>query len=458
MRTTSVFKDTIIKKGSCPPGCKDCWHACATREGGPGIGLINPLSVEEIPFHGVTICNQCSQPQCMEICPSNAIALNLNGLPTIDQEKCAGCGLCTLACPNGEIFYLPDRKKAFKCDYCDGEPRCVRACPYGLLSFAKSRSVLNLIGCEDHLMPGTSLCPGCPVELALRFSLRVLGENVILFTGPGCAAVAATGFMDLGTTMVANMNCLMTNVPSTMSGVKAYFRKIGQDATCVAFCGDGLTCDVGFQPLSGAAERGENIIYICYDNEGYMNTGIQRSSTTPLSAWTTTTPVGKAAMGGKTMSAKNVPLIMAFHLISYTATATLSHLEDFAKKLSRAKSTGEGMSYIHVLTPCPTGWGGPPEKSIEMCRKAVETNYFPLWESEKGQFRLTCEVTDPKPIKEFTQMMRRFEHLTEDDLKRLQKEVDSRFNLIKGLTSIKFNAGDPDFFRRVRNKPWVETV
>jgi pyruvate/2-oxoacid:ferredoxin oxidoreductase beta subunit len=225
-----------------------------------------------------------------------------------------------------------------------------------------------------------------------------------------------------------------------MSGVSAYFRKIGQKATCVAFCGDGLTCDVGFQPLSGAAERGENIIYICYDNEGYMNTGIQRSSTTPLSAWTTTTPLGKAASEGKTMSAKNVPLIMAFHLIAYTATATLSHLDDFAKKLTRAKSVTEGMSYIHVLSPCPTGWGAPPEKSIDMCRMAVETNYFPLWEAEKGKFRLTYEVPNPKSIKEFTRMMKRFGHLADDDLKRLQKELNLRFNLIKGLISIKFDA------------------
>jgi len=228
----------------------------------------------------------------------------------------------------------------------------------------------------------------------------------------------------------------MTGVASSATGIVRYYRKIGKDATVVCFTGDGCAADVGFQPLSGAAERNEKFIYICYDNEGYMNTGVQRSSTSPIGAVTTTTPVG-VARGGKETSAKDLSLIMAMHRIPYVATATLSHMEDFVKKLRKAEEKkNEGFVYIHVFSPCPVGWRMQDDSAIQVCRMAVRTNYFPLWEAENGKFRFTHKTDNPKPIQEFTKLMGRFSHLKEEDLAKLQQLVNDRFNLIKSLCEI----------------------
>jgi pyruvate/2-oxoacid:ferredoxin oxidoreductase beta subunit len=219
-----------------------------------------------------------------------------------------------------------------------------------------------------------------------------------------------------------------------MTGVKRYYHKIGRDVKVVAFCGDGATADVGFQNVSGAAERGENLIYICYDNEAYMNTGIQRSGTTPQHTWTLTTPVGSTRRG-KEQAAKYMPLIMALHGIPYVATAAISHLEDYAAKIAKAVEVKNGMAYIHLLSPCPAGWRAPIDMPIELSRMAVETNYFPLWEMEHGKYRLTHEVKKSKPIEEYTKLMGRFSHFTKEELEGLQQTVNSRFNFIKKLTA-----------------------
>jgi phenylglyoxylate dehydrogenase beta subunit len=227
----------------------------------------------------------------------------------------------------------------------------------------------------------------------------------------------------------------MTSVPSTMTGVKRYYHKMGKDVRCVGFVGDGCAADVGFQPLTGAAERNENIIFICYDNEGYMNTGVQRSSTSPLLGWTTTTPT-MGRRKGKKMHSKNVPLIMAAHGIPYVATAVVSHPEDFLRKLMKAKAVKDGMSYIHILSPCILGWGYAIPASLDVCRAAVETNYYPLWEYERGQYRITHEVKNPKPVSHYVKLLKKFAHLDEEDLEDLQRVVDQRFQQIRALTSL----------------------
>ncbi|MCK4580753.1 MAG: pyruvate synthase subunit PorB, partial [Dehalococcoidia bacterium] len=181
---------------------------------------------------------------------------------------------------------------------------------------------------EDQFAGGVAFCAGCPLELTLRIISKVLGKEIVIVGTPSCSAPVLYG-QNIGTWhRLAYYSCLMTGVASSATGLARYYRKAGIDSTVVCFTGDGCAADVGFQPLSGAAERNENIIYICYDNEGYMNTGIQRSSTTPFGASTTTTPVGTSGRG-KEMSAKNLPLIMSMHQIPYVATATLSHMEDF---------------------------------------------------------------------------------------------------------------------------------
>jgi len=281
---------------------------------------------------------------------------------------------------------------------------------------------------EDLLTSATGMCAGCPAELAARVMLRVLGRKVITFRTPGCQPI----FMS----HVSSIGCLMTNIASSMTGASRYLRKIGRDdIICVCFVGDGATADVGFQPLSGAAGRGEHILYICNDNEAYMNTGIQSSSTTPLGSWTTTTWVGKRSRG-KSNEGKYMPLIMLMHGVSYVATATVAYLEDYVLKLEKAKeAVKHGMAYIHMYTPCPTGWRAPVDSGLELGRLAVETNYFPLWEAEAGKLCFTRRVKQPKPVKEFIRLQGRFAHLTKEELEQLQQIVNKRFALIERLAS-----------------------
>jgi pyruvate/2-oxoacid:ferredoxin oxidoreductase beta subunit len=203
----------------------------------------------------------------------------------------------------------------------------------------------------------------------------------------------------------------------------------------VCMVGDGATADVGFAGLSGAAERGENIIYICFDNEAYMATGIQKSGTTPFAAWTFTSPVGKH-LSGRRGPAKYMPLIMADHGIPYTATATVSHLEDYARKLEKAKQVKDGLAYIHIFSPCYTGWRAPEDSAVQISRIAVETNYFPLWECDRGQYRLTYQPRKPMPIEEFTKLMGRYRHLTGAQIAEFQGMVDQRLKQVESLATM----------------------
>ncbi|HUT67048.1 MAG TPA: thiamine pyrophosphate-dependent enzyme [Dehalococcoidales bacterium] len=297
----------------------------------------------------------------------------------------------------------------------------------------KRNRIFDYFCTEEKFSGGVAWCAGCPLELTARFVAKVMGDNLVFVGTPSCSAPVLHGQNMGAWHKLPYLACVMTGVPSSATGLARYFNKTGQDATVVCFTGDGCASDVGFQPLSGAAERREKFIYICYDNEGYMNTGNQRSGATPLGAATTTTPVGKLSSGKPTIP-KNLPLIMLMHRPAYMATATLSHLEDFAKKLVKAKEKkNEGFVYLHVFSPCPVGWRIDSNMVIEVCRTAVRTNYFPLWEAEDGKPRFTVEVANPKPVTEFTKLMRKFSHLKEDGLAELQKAVDERYALIKSL-------------------------
>ncbi len=435
MRT---YYDTLsIEENICPPGCKACSEACAAakRERGEDGCAIRELHIAEAGAHLAYTCNQCSEPACLDVCPTGALAKSAeDGIVRIEAKKCLGCGLCHLACPYGGIDFRAGSTRASKCDLCEGDPQCVDACPAKAISFLKTRSIVERLH-KDPFLSGSSLCIGCPAETAIRFVLRAMGEDTFLFGGPGCAVNMFNGLGTRAMVSIPAHASNMTSVPSTMTGVKRYYRKMGKDVRCVAFVGDGLATDVGFQPLSGAAERNENIIFICYDNEGYMNTGVQRSSTSPLLGWTTTTPT-MGRRKGKLMHSKNVPLIMAAHGIPYVATAVVSHPEDFLMKLMKAKAVTDGMSYIHILSPCILGWGYAIPASLDVCRAAVETNYFPLWEYERGQYRITHEVKNPKPVGHYAGLLKKFAHLNEEDLGALQKVVDERLRLLKALTGL----------------------
>ena len=432
------YYDTLrIEENVCPPGCTACREKCAEvmRAKGSEGSAIQEVHIPDIKVHTANTCNQCGEPACLAVCPTGAITKSeTNGIVRISETKCLGCGICDLSCPYGGIDFHPGSKRASKCDLCEGDPQCEDVCPVHAISLQKARPIVEHLH-EDPLLSGSPLCLGCPAETTLRFVLRVMGKDTFLFGAPGCAVNVFNG---MGTrTMIripAHMSN-MTTVPSTMTGVKAYYRKMGKDVKCVAFVGDGCATDVGFQPLSGAAERNENIIFITYDNEAYMNTGVQRSGSTPYMGWTTTTPnIGKRK--GKKVPSKSVPLIMAAHNIPYVATGTIAYPEDLLRKLQKAMAVKDGMSYIHLLSPCILGWGYAIPSSLEVCRAAVETNYFPLWECERGEYRLTHVVEKPKPISAYAGLLKKFAHLDEKDMEDLQRLVDQRFNHIKALTQL----------------------
>ena len=225
---------------------------------------------------------------------------------------------------------------------------------------------------------------------------------------------------------------LLDNVASMLAGIKMHYERIGRKVNVVAFAGDGASVDAGMQCLSGAAERGDKIIYICYDNEGYMNTGYQRSGSTTKGAWTSTTPVINGH-GGKKQNKKDFPMIMAMHDVPYMATMSPAYIPDMVRKLEKAMAVDNGLVYLHVYNPCVTGWGCKSDESIEVARLAVETNFAPLYEVENGVFKMSVDVKNPKPVKEFVTRFKKFRHLTEQDIEELQEFTDRRLARLKKL-------------------------
>lgn len=289
---------------------------------------------------------------------------------------------------------------------------------------------------EDLVSPGISACQGCAAELILRTTLKIMGRNTVLAIPPGCMAGAGcVGWnFDSGVKVPVHIP-LLDNTASLLTGVKKVYEADGRDINVVAVAGDGATSDCGFQSMSAAAERGENIIYICYDNEGYMNTGFQRSGTTTMGSSTSTTPAG-AEGHGKEQQKKDIPMIMAMHNTAYVATLSPSHMSDFVKKMEKAKSIKHGFVYLHILSPCPTGWRFDGKRSIEVARKAVETNFFPLFEVEDGRYTLNVVNKNPKPVSELMGMMKKFSHLSPETIDEVQKNVNKRYRLLTTLSEM----------------------
>lgn len=278
---------------------------------------------------------------------------------------------------------------------------------------------------EENMRPGHLACPGCGGALAMRFALKVLGRNTVISL-PACCWSVIDGPFPYSSVKVPLFHCAFETAASTASGIRAGLDMKGmEDVTVLAWAGDGGTFDIGLQALSGAAERNENIIYICYDNEAYMNTGIQRSSATPKGAWTTTTPVEHP----KTEPKKNMVEIMAAHRIPYTATASVAYPDDFARKLEKAKNI-KGTKFLHIFSPCPPGWKMAPELTIEIARLAVRTGLFPLYEVENG-IKYTINVEpDWIPVREYFRLQGRFSHLTEDDLKEIENNIKMEWEIL----------------------------
>lgn len=287
---------------------------------------------------------------------------------------------------------------------------------------------------EEYLAPGHRACLGCGEELAVRLVAKTLGQDVIIANATGCTEIVSSPF-PYTSWRVPWIHTLFENTSAVASGIesgiKALSRKgrYSNKTKVVAMGGDGATADIGIQALSGAFERRHNFIYFCFDNEAYMNTGIQRSSATPFGASTTTSPAGSASIGQSTWK-KNMPAIAAAHDIPYVATACPSYPFDLMNKVNKAKNI-DGPAYIHVLSVCPTGWRAPTDSAIELGRLAIRTGIFLLYEIEEGKYTLNLDPVHLRPVEEYLKLQGRFRHLSADSISFIQNRVTAEYNKLK---------------------------
>jgi pyruvate ferredoxin oxidoreductase beta subunit len=273
---------------------------------------------------------------------------------------------------------------------------------------------------KDLVSHGVPACAGCGLELVMRKTMDVLGEKTIVVIPPGCSALFS-GFGDETALKIPGFQGNLENSAALAAGIRAGLNVKGdKETTVLAFAGDGGTVDIGLQALSGVMERKDRVLYICYDNEAYMNTGIQGSSSTPLFASTTTTPTGKKT------NRKDLLQIAIAHEIPYCASASIHNPRDFQKKVKKAKETN-GPSLIHIQAPCPTGWRYEPSKTIEIAKLSVETGLWVLYEYEEGKITINYKPKQLKPIEEYLKLQGRFKRMTPEEIGQLQEETTNRY-------------------------------
>lgn len=289
---------------------------------------------------------------------------------------------------------------------------------------------------QDLLAPGHRLCAGCAETIAVRQVLHAVGRPVVVASPTGCLEVASTPY-PYTSWRVPWIHNAFENVSSTLAGIETMYRSLVKQGKMedrgikfVAFAGDGATYDIGLQFLSGAIERGHKFLYVCLNNEGYMNTGIQRSSATPMGSWTTTSPVG-AVIPGKRENRKDVTAIIAAHDIPYVAQAAPHAWRDLMTKAQKAIAA-DGPSFINVLIPCQRGWRYPPEETIAISKLAADTCMWPLYEVVDGEWKLNYRPSPKRPILDWLQSQGRFQHLltpqNEHVVDALQQEVDRQWS------------------------------
>jgi pyruvate/2-oxoacid:ferredoxin oxidoreductase beta subunit len=280
---------------------------------------------------------------------------------------------------------------------------------------------------NELVSQGHMACPGCGAVPAMRYVLNVLGKKTIVVLPACCWSVINARYPEAAL-LVPLFHTAFETAACTAAGVRAALEMKGDNDTHVlAWAGDGGTFDIGLQALSGAAERNDDIIYVCYDNEAYMNTGIQRSSASPYGAWTTTTPSN--SFKGK--EKKKIMEIMAAHRIPYAATATIAYPDDLMAKVRTAASM-KGMRFLHILCPCPTGWKSAPEITVKLSRQAVENRVFPLYEIFDGKrYKLSMDPPSRGSLMDYLKTQRRFGHLNEEQVEHIQTQVDDEWNWLK---------------------------
>jgi pyruvate ferredoxin oxidoreductase beta subunit len=289
-------------------------------------------------------------------------------------------------------------------------------------------NIKELVKQKELFTGGHRGCAGCGAAMIARQVLMAAGPNTVVASATGCLEVVSTIFPYTAWN-VPFLHSAFENSGATISGIEAMYKswvrqgKIDRKINFIAFGGDGGTYDIGLQSLSGAAERGHNILYVCYNNEAYMNTGVQRSGATPKGAETSTAPVGKVKKG-KEQYRKDLTAIMAAHGIPYVAQSVAGNWRDLTSKVEKALSI-EGPKFINVFQPCRLGWAFEPELTCEMGRLAADTCAWPLYEVINGQYKITYKPKEKKPIIEWLKLQGRFRHLSKPENKPLLDEIQS---------------------------------
>lgn len=284
---------------------------------------------------------------------------------------------------------------------------------------------------EEYFTAGHRACVGCGEALAVRLACKAVGPNVIISNATGCMEVVSSQFPYTAWS-IPWIHTLFENTAAVASGIEAGLKVMQrkgrgpkQEVHVVAMAGDGGTNDIGLQALSGALERGHDFLYICFDNEAYMNTGIQRSSATPYGAATTTSPAGKKSIGQVSWK-KDMPAIAVAHKIPYVATACPSYPFDLLDKVKKGVEV-KGPAYVHILSVCPTGWRCDPAITVSIGKLAVETGVFPLYEVENGRYKVNVKPARLKPVPEYLKLQGRFGHLSEETIKEIQERVSKEY-------------------------------
>ena len=291
-----------------------------------------------------------------------------------------------------------------------------------------ARTTILSLPREEYVHPGNRACAGCGLGIVYRIGLKALGPDTIVIVPPSCLTVLQ-GLFPVASTKLPSLNVTFASTAAAATGVLEALKAQGREHTkVVAWAGDGGTADIGLQSLSGAAERGDDFLFMCYDNEGYMNTGVQRSGTTPQGAITANTP-----FKGKMQQKKDVAAIMTAHGIDYVATASAAYPLDLYDKIKKAISL-QGVKYIHIHTPCPPGWGYDARYTVKIGELAVETGYWDLYEVETGEFRLTgasagtLKKGTRKPVQEYLQAQSRFRVMSPEQAAEVQVQVDAKWS------------------------------
>lgn len=295
---------------------------------------------------------------------------------------------------------------------------------------------------QSCLASGHRTCQGCALPIIVRTVMRAINQPIVVSCATGCLEVTTTIYPQ-SSWEIPFIHSAFENASATASGIDAALKfliktkKLKSRETrgpeILVFGGDGGTYDIGLQSLSGAIERGHNFLYVCLDNEAYMNTGIQRSGATPKYGWTTTSPIGRKQLG-KLQVRKPLTEIIAAHNIPYIAQASPSHILDLGQKVQKAIKY-QGPKFINVLSPCPLGWKSDTSLSITLARLAVETKFWPLWEKEGEEVRITVDVSEPKRLEEFLEPQGRFKHLLKKEnrqyLEELREAVEDGWKRLK---------------------------